>query len=106
MNNPLFKFVGVGIEEDLEKLLLDYELRVANPVDVRPLAVAKFGMNDLKNAGLKNLASVVLGLEILKPKRVTMSRWDAEWLTYEQIQYACVDAYLSSEIGKKLITGN
>ncbi|KAL5706960.1 exodeoxyribonuclease I [Ranunculus cassubicifolius] len=103
LNNPTYRFVGVGIEEDIEKLLLDYDLRVANPVDLRPLAVAKLENNELRNAGLKNLASAVCGMEIEKPKRVTMSRWDIEWLTYEQIQYACVDAFLSFEIGKKLL---
>ncbi|KAF5207786.1 Werner syndrome-like exonuclease [Thalictrum thalictroides] len=99
LNNPSYKFVGIGIDEDVEKLLLDYSLRVANPVDLRSFAVNQLNRNELKNAGLKEMARVVLDMEISKPKRVTMSRWDVEWLTYDQVQYACVDAFLSFEIG-------
>ncbi|PIA60997.1 hypothetical protein AQUCO_00300487v1 [Aquilegia coerulea] len=106
LNNPVYKFVGIGIEEDVEKLLLDYSLRVANPVDLRSFAVNELNRNELKKAGLKEMTKVVLDMEIQKPKRVTMSRWDVEWLTYAQVQYACVDAFLSFEIGKKLILGN
>ncbi|XP_058077036.1 3'-5' exonuclease-like [Magnolia sinica] len=101
-----FRFVGVGIEEDVEKLLEDYELSVANPVDLRLMAAEKLDAIELRRAGLKNLASATLGLEVVKPKRVTMSRWDSSWLSFEQVQYACVDAHLSFEIGKYLILMN
>ena len=53
--------------------------------------------------GLKQLAQVVLNVNVAKPREVTMSRWDAEWLSFQQIQYACIDAFLSYEIGKTLI---
>ncbi|KAF6170852.1 hypothetical protein GIB67_015804 [Kingdonia uniflora] len=106
LGNPGFTFVGVGIEEDLEKLLLEYELRVKNKVDLRGLAAEKMGVKELKKAGLKGLAKEVLGIEVEKPKRVTMSRWDSEYLDYAQIQYACVDAFLSFEIGRRLISGS
>ncbi|XP_077243623.1 3'-5' exonuclease-like [Tasmannia lanceolata] len=98
--NPNFNFVGVGIEEDVEKLLLDYELKVEHFTDLRVL-VGK----ELKGAGLRGMANAVLGFDVEKPKRITMSRWDSSWLTVDQVRYACVDAYLSFAIGKKLITG-
>ena len=79
----------------------DYGLKVANVVDLRSLAV-EMGNRDLRNAGLKGLARAVLGMEIHKPRSVTLSRWDREWLTYEQVQYACIDAFLSFEIGRCL----
>ncbi|GAB2267092.1 hypothetical protein Dimus_002076 [Dionaea muscipula] len=94
-------FVGVGIEEDVEKLIVDYSLVVANRVDLGNLASEKKGVR--RNAGLKELAMEVVGLQVEKPRRVTMGRWDAEWLSYDQIQYACVDAFLSSEIGNRLL---
>ncbi|KAB1223004.1 Werner Syndrome-like exonuclease [Morella rubra] len=97
-----FTFVGVGIESDVEKLLDDYELQVANVVDLRGRAEEEWGIRELRNAGLKQLAWVVLGKDIQKPRRVTMSRWDSEWLNHAQVQYACVDAFLSSEIGRSL----
>ncbi|TQD90270.1 hypothetical protein C1H46_024187 [Malus baccata] len=100
--NPAFTFVGVGIESDCEKLLLDYRLRVANVVDLRGLAADRLGVWELRNFGLKRLASAVLGKELEKPKSVTLSRWDNQWLTYAQIQYAAVDAFISYEIARQL----
>ncbi|GMY19757.1 3'-5' exonuclease-like [Fagus crenata] len=101
LGDERFTFVGVGIASDVEKLLEDYGLKVANVVDLRSLAV-EMGNRDLRNAGLKGLARAVLGMEIHKPRSVTLSRWDREWLTYEQVQYACIDAFLSFEIGRCL----
>ncbi|KAM7505196.1 hypothetical protein LguiB_004100 [Lonicera macranthoides] len=101
LSNRDYTFVGVGIDEDTEKLLFDYGLGVANPVDLRVWAKEK-GFGDLKNAGLKEMSRVLLGKEVVKPKRVTMSRWDSEWLYPEQVQYAALDAFLSFEIGRVL----
>ncbi|CAI0421195.1 unnamed protein product [Linum tenue] len=98
-----YVFAGVGIDGDVEKLLEDYGLKVANVVDLRQLAASKLGVKELKNAGLKQLAKEVLGKEIAKPKRVQMSRWDNPWLTPVQVQYACIDAFLSCKIGETLM---
>lgn len=74
---------------------------MANAVDLRVRAKEK-GFGDLRNAGLKEMSRVLLGKEVVKPKRVTMSRWDSEWLYPEQVQYAALDAFLSFEIGRVL----
>ncbi|XP_022883278.1 Werner Syndrome-like exonuclease [Olea europaea var. sylvestris] len=98
-----YTFVGVGIESDLDKLERDYGFGFnANAVDLRELAAYTYQMRNLQNTGLKNLASFVLGKEFEKPRRVTMSRWDYRWLTLDQVQYACVDAYISFEIDRVL----
>ncbi|XP_057786485.1 3'-5' exonuclease-like [Salvia miltiorrhiza] len=98
-----YTFVGVGIQSDLGKLYNDYEIGGdAGYVDLRELAANEYGMNSLKNAGLKRLAVVVLETEFDKPRQVTMSRWDNRWLTAEQVQYATVDAFVSFEIGRAL----
>ncbi|XP_006364799.1 Werner Syndrome-like exonuclease [Solanum tuberosum] len=93
--NPCYAFVGVGIANDVEKLEEDYMLRVENTVDLRDLADY-----NLRNAGLKTLCQVVLGREMEKPRHVTIGRWDNEWLDSDQVQYACVDAFVSFEIGR------
>lgn len=94
--------MGVGIGGDAEKLLEDYGLQVANAVDLRFLAAEELGVRELRNAGLKGLVMEVLGKEVQKPRRITMSRWDNAWLTHAQVQYACLDAFLSFEIGRCL----
>ncbi|CAK7339911.1 unnamed protein product [Dovyalis caffra] len=102
LSNKTYTFVGVGIGSDVEKLVEDYELSVGNAVDLRGLVAEKFGAVEWKNAGLKRLVKEVLGKEFEKPKRVTLSRWDNEWLTAAQVQYACIDAFLSYKIGESL----
>jgi hypothetical protein len=34
-----------------------------------------------------------------------MSRWDPSCLSYRQIRYACIDAFVSFEVGRTLLTG-
>ncbi|KAJ0695057.1 putative DNA helicase [Helianthus annuus] len=102
LGNPSYTFVGVGIENDVEKL----GLVVAKRVDLRSVAAYAYGGMEFKNAGLKQLASMVLGWEINKPKEVTMSGWDNKCLTPVQVQYAAIDAFVSFEIGRVLISGN
>ncbi|KAL2937554.1 Werner Syndrome-like exonuclease, partial [Bienertia sinuspersici] len=116
-----------------EQLLIDYDLNVKHVVYLgnllQKIAVTKKGM------GLKDLSRFVLGVEILKPKNVALSRWiwsgelvvqkivgvkrgawlkelskvvlrlrwNFEWLSCAQIQYACIDAFLSFWIAHTLI---
>ncbi|GFY84644.1 hypothetical protein Acr_03g0014180 [Actinidia rufa] len=100
--NPLYSFVGVGVDNDVEKLANDYDLSVATTVDLRSLAAAEYGVREMRNMGLKDLAMQVLGKEVVKPRWITMSRWDSEYLSASQVQYACIDAFLSFEIGRCL----
>ncbi|GER37984.1 polynucleotidyl transferase [Striga asiatica] len=101
--NPSYTFVGVGVYQDLEKIEEDYELESNNnTVDLRELAAERYGRPDLNSAGLRTLAGVVLERDVEKPRWVTMSRWDNRWLTPAQVQYACVDAFVSFEIGRIL----
>ena len=37
-----------------------------------------------------------------KPHHVRVSAWDARKLTYDQLKYACVDAFASFEVGRRL----
>ncbi|KAL6845173.1 hypothetical protein ACP4OV_024668 [Aristida adscensionis] len=44
------------------------------------------------------------GVRIDKPKHVTVSEWDVEHLSSEQVQYACIDAFVSyDEVGRLLL---
>ncbi|XP_027927457.1 Werner Syndrome-like exonuclease [Vigna unguiculata] len=95
-------FVGVGIQDDVQKLLEDRSFRVPNVIELRSLAVEKLGDPELNRVGLKKLGLRVLGLEVDKPKKITKSRWDNGWLSDEQVQYAAIDAFVSFEIGRRL----
>ncbi|XP_024636593.1 Werner Syndrome-like exonuclease [Medicago truncatula] len=103
LGNENNKFVGVGIREDMDKLLRDFSLLVVNFVDLRYLAAEKLGEKAMKSAGLKTLALCVLDKEIEKPKKITLSDWGGFPLTVKQVQYACVDAFISFEVGRLLL---
>lgn len=90
----------------MKKLTEDYFLVVATAVDLRLIAAKKYGVKELKNAGLKQLTRKVLRKEMSKRKAITMSNWDNRRLNPAQVQYACIDAFLSYEIGRILILGN
>lgn len=101
--NEEYTFVGVGIKDDVERLEEDHGIFVSGrTVDLRRLAAEVYGDNSMKNYGLKDLTRSVLGRSIEKPRWVTMSRWDNPWLNHGQVQYACIDAYVSFEIGRTL----
>uniref|UniRef100_A0A7N0THU1 3'-5' exonuclease domain-containing protein n=1 Tax=Kalanchoe fedtschenkoi TaxID=63787 RepID=A0A7N0THU1_KALFE len=102
LRNEDCTFVGVGIAGDVNKLWEDYELDVSNAVDLRFLAADETECRWMRNAGIAALSRAVLGKAIRKPRSVTMSDWSRARLTKEQVQYACVDAFLSFELGRVL----
>ncbi|KAK1571278.1 hypothetical protein Q3G72_014442 [Acer saccharum] len=57
----------------------------------------------LRKPGLKDVARLVVGLEMPKPKDVCRSDWQSRVLDDLQIEYACIDAYASFKIGHKLL---
>ncbi|PQM39637.1 Werner Syndrome-like exonuclease [Prunus yedoensis var. nudiflora] len=65
--NRSYTFVGVGIGSDVEKLLLDYGLHVANAVDLAAFAADRFRSSELRNAGLKGLARRFWGRRFISP---------------------------------------
>lgn len=104
LEDDTFTFVGVGVDQDAQRLYDDYDLNVGNIVDLRELAAEEMGRDDLRNAGLKILGREVLGREIDKPRNVTLSQWDRECLNPAQVLYATIDAFLSFEIGRYLLS--
>lgn len=104
LKNPSYTFVGVGIENDKQKLYKDYSLEVAKTADLRERAAAELTDADLRSAGLKKLAKVILGKDVGNEElmEVRMSDWGSNPLSNAQVLYACLDAYLSFEIGRQL----
>lgn len=97
------KLVGAGVRADVAKLNHDYGLECGGPVELGHLAAERFGNQKLKQAGLKCLAMEVLGLSLSKPKTICWSNWSARELQVRQVEYACIDAFVSLSIGKKLL---
>jgi ribonuclease D len=60
---------------------------------------------ELRTASLKTLTREVMGVLINKPRPVTMGKWDTRRLSVEQVHYACIDVFVSYEIGRLLLSG-
>jgi ribonuclease D len=99
---PDHSFVGVGVDNDVERLYVDCKLLLANAVDLRYVAAEVLNRAELKYMGLKALTREVIGVDIDKPVEVTKSRW-GQPLSMEQVRYACIDAFVSYEIGRLLL---
>ncbi|KAL5743260.1 hypothetical protein ACOSQ2_026376 [Xanthoceras sorbifolium] len=106
--NDNYSFVGVKIEEDVEKLEKDYNLSVGNVIDLRTLTAQVLGldMKVWKQAGLKGLSERVLKKKVEKIKEIQLSNWDDRRLSSDQVQYACIDAFVSFEIARTLKAGS
>lgn len=45
-----------------------------------------------------------MGTRMEKAKDITMSRWGEPTLTWEQVNYTCIDVYMSYEIGRRMLS--
>ncbi|KAM0853635.1 hypothetical protein ACQ4PT_050934 [Festuca glaucescens] len=97
--DPRAVFVGYGSAYDRRMLRDHYGLHVEYGRDLRALT----GMG---NASVELMAERFLGYHgISKPVSVAMSAWHATRLSVEQVEYACVDAYLAFRLGVLLCPG-
>ncbi|XP_006644102.1 Werner Syndrome-like exonuclease [Oryza brachyantha] len=107
LGGPSVRLVGVGIGEDAAKLEADYGVACAAPVDLEDICNRRLGLlvgnGGGRRLGLKGYAREVLGLAMEKPRRVTMSNWEKRELDAAQIEYACIDAYVSYKLGERLL---
>ncbi|XVE65492.1 hypothetical protein DITRI_Ditri08aG0004200 [Diplodiscus trichospermus] len=98
--DPRNTLVGVWNHSDEAMLLRSkHRISVSRVVEARIVAAERSGLP--KQLSMQKLAEIFLGAdEVKKPKRIGVSAWDAYWLSLEQVQYACVDAFVSFELGK------
>lgn len=111
LNTPSYTFTGIGIEETCEKLGYRRALLERNQasflskmVDLGDLAVEKgYCTEDNMGLGLAELAEIVLKKKVDEDYQdVGMRRWDEEVLSGNQVKCACIDGFLSFEIGRVL----
>ncbi|KAL3850061.1 hypothetical protein ACJIZ3_011943 [Penstemon smallii] len=106
LSDPGLTLVGIWNYRDAPMLRNSkHRLHVSGLVDVRHVASDLRGCS--RRMSMESLASVVLGMDGLgKKKRVGRSAWDEKWLSDEQVEYACLDAFLCFLMGKALRVWN
>ncbi|KAG2322582.1 hypothetical protein Bca52824_015795 [Brassica carinata] len=100
-----FVFVGIGIAETAKKL--NGLVTVAKKVDVRDLVKVNYPISYgvRSRLSLKAMACELLGFGPWKPKREIYPRdFASRVLDEEVIKFLSVDAYVSFEIGFKMLT--
>ncbi|XP_071728316.1 uncharacterized protein [Rutidosis leptorrhynchoides] len=105
LKNPNYTFVGVGIENDKQKLYIDHGLEVGKCRDLRQWAANELRDESIGNFGLVKLAKLIIGKDVGdvdRMKKVKMSDWGSVCLSNEHVMFACIDAYLSFAIGRAL----
>ncbi|KAH7429018.1 hypothetical protein KP509_09G027400 [Ceratopteris richardii] len=103
LSDPSKGLAGVGVHADGQKLLQDYGLECQGTIELTSLAVERLKRDELRNVGLKVLVKEVLGLALEKSKQITLSNWARPKLDRAQIIYACMDAWASFALSKRLL---
>ncbi|KAE8791642.1 Werner Syndrome-like exonuclease [Hordeum vulgare] len=101
LGDPAVRCVG----EDAAKLSDDYGPRVRRSGDLEGRCNEYLGIGGLgrRRLGLKGYAREVLGMTMEKPWHVTMSNGRGDSFEVAQVQYACIDAYVSYKLGERLL---
>lgn len=86
------------MQADTLKLKEDHSLVCSGEVDLGVLASTILRDTSLKKASMVTLTERFLGVPYKKNKRAQMSNWEIRDLTFQQIQYAAGDAWLSYSI--------
>lgn len=96
LENEKIVKVGAAIRDDLKGLK---SIRNFNPkgfVDLQQIAVNY----NIEGQSVRKLAAIVLGVRVSKSQQ--LSNWEAESLSFAQIDYAATDAWVCREIFLKL----
>lgn len=70
-----------------------------DPIDLRHYAETEDG-GDLSGASVSEIIEGCLGYDVEQSREISMSDWDEEFLSREQVMYACVDAHCAFLMGK------
>ena len=88
--------IGIGLRDDLQGLRKLKQFTANGFMDLQAFS-KNLGLNSLS---LKGLAAELLNLRISKRQR--LSNWEADKLTYSQINYAATDAWIALCIYDKM----
>ncbi|MCL7028070.1 hypothetical protein MKW94_017612 [Papaver nudicaule] len=111
LGNKKFIFVGVGTDSHARKLQVDSSLEVARTEELGSLAAYKLAdtfkdsseSRKFHDAKLKQLAKDVLNRELPAKDYIEWSNWGRDFLSDEQVEHACLDAFVSYKLGVDLM---
>ncbi|KAF5738776.1 hypothetical protein HS088_TW13G01677 [Tripterygium wilfordii] len=103
LRDPDITFVGFWNSMDASKLRASrHDLKVRSLLDLRKHVETDFG-ESLAGASVEKIVKEFLGFDGVRLEReISMSRWNANELSREQVLQACVDAHAAFLIGKNI----
>lgn len=103
LNNPRFLFVGFHIEYKRQLLIEQSGPIMENRRDIRTLCGLEMEEFEYmpQDDFMAELAARFLNLDGIAPREIQFSNWDNRRLTTDQVMYACHDAFMFSEIGRR-----
>jgi ribonuclease D len=97
-DNNIIK-VGAAIRDDIKSLQKIKTFTPQGFIDLQNFATEK----GIESKSVRKLAAIVLNVRVSKSQQ--LSNWETEMLTEAQLQYAATDAWICSEIYKRMILG-
>lgn len=91
--------VGAAIHDDIKALQKIQNFTPQGFIDLQNFATEK----GIESKSVRKLAAIVLNVRVSKSQQ--LSNWESETLTDAQLQYAATDAWICSEIYKRMIIG-
>ncbi|KAI3980395.1 hypothetical protein MKX01_003934 [Papaver californicum] len=98
LGNGKYIFVGIGIDADAHKFMVDHDLKVAKIKELKTIRTR------CTIDSQKYLARDVLQQILPKRRYVQLSKWECGLLSDEQVEYACLDAVVSFKLGVELMS--
>ncbi|KAJ3685149.1 hypothetical protein LUZ61_014313 [Rhynchospora tenuis] len=99
LSDSCITFVGYNIAYDCRLLRSSHDLVVSSSAELRSVS----GMG---NASMEQMVEEILGYPgVTKPWWIANSDWEAPHLSIDQVQYGALDAFVSFELGLKLVAG-
>ncbi len=91
--------VGAAIHDDIKSLQKIQTFTPQGFIDLQNFVKEK----GIESKSVRKLAAIVLNVRVSKNQQ--LSNWESELLTEAQLQYAATDAWICSEIYKRIILG-
>ncbi|CAH9127585.1 unnamed protein product [Cuscuta epithymum] len=93
-------FVGIWTDSDQKKLAMEHGLEIHRLLDLRRYVETDDGER-LHTESVEKIVRECLGFEgVCLDQAISRSRWDAHFLSWDQVLQATVKAYVAFQIGK------
>ncbi|XP_020094923.1 uncharacterized protein LOC109714638 [Ananas comosus] len=95
-----FCFTGASAEEVVPALQREFGFKVRVALDLGHVASRRLGREDLRWAGLEQLAMEMMRIEMMRPDEFPQSAWGQRALPLQLVAFACANSFISYELSR------